>query len=176
MSIDYNIFNSDKKSVIFFKYLPVEKNYGELKTDDFNSFDDITISETDSIITLSHIEEIQYYKIAPSNLSEVSDEFKFLVEITYEKIDIFNTKLNSSKKMQSIRLMTYEILSRDRKSELEKWPSENPPTWPSRVRKTHYMEIKPIKILERDCKDGEFELNLLIKEFLRGNKLDDLGI
>ena len=38
------------------------------------------------------------------------------------------------------------------------------------------MEIKPIKILERDCIDGEYELNLLIKEFLRGNKLDDLGI
>ena len=38
------------------------------------------------------------------------------------------------------------------------------------------MEIKPVKILERECQDGKYELNLLIKEFLRDSKLDDLGI
>jgi hypothetical protein len=38
------------------------------------------------------------------------------------------------------------------------------------------MKIKPVKILERDCIDGKYELNLLIKEFLRDSKLDDLGI
>jgi hypothetical protein len=38
------------------------------------------------------------------------------------------------------------------------------------------MELRPIRILERDCIDGKYELNLLIKEFLRDSKLDDLGI
>jgi hypothetical protein len=74
--------------------------------------------------------------------------------------------------------MTYEILSKDKKSEViggtDALMKLNHPH--INVRKTHTMEIKPVKILEKDCVDGKYELNLLIKEFLRDSKLDDLGI
>ena len=80
--------------------------------------------------------------------------------------------------MQSIRLMTYHILSKDKS--IERTSGIDPIMELNHlninVRKTHTMEIKPVKILERDCQDGKYELNLLIKEFLRDSKLDDLGI
>ena len=114
----------------------------------------------------------------PSNLSEVNDKFNFIVEITFEKVDYFKSKIVTGNKMQSIRLMTYHILSKDKTSEViggtDALMKLNHPH--INVRKTHTIEIRPIKILERECQDGKYELNLLIKEFLRDSKLDDLGI
>lgn len=180
MAIDYNISfnNNGSKSLIFLDWFPDQKDFMDLTSDDFFTIDDVTVSESDGIITYSHIDETQFYKTIPSNLSEVTENFHFIVEITFEKVDYFKTKLVTSKKMQSIRLMTYQILSKDKSSEFignTDFISEiNHPN--INVRKTHTMEIRPIKILERDCVDGKYELNLLIKEFLRDSKLDDLGI
>ena len=74
--------------------------------------------------------------------------------------------------------MTYHILSKDKS--IERTSGIDPIMELNHlninVRKTHTMEIKPVKILERECQDGKYELNLLIKEFLRDSKLDDLGI
>jgi hypothetical protein len=178
MKIDYNISlnNNDSKSLIFFSWLPDQKKFEEMTSDDFFTIDDITVSESDGIITYSHIEEPQFYKTMPSNLSEVTEKFHFIVEITFEKLDYFKTKLVTGKKMQSIRLMTYQILSKDKTSEViggfDPLMSRNH----GNIRKTHTIEIRPIKVLEKDCEDGKYELNLLIKEFLRDSKLDDLGI
>lgn len=170
--------NTQKISLVFLRWLPNEKSFEELTSDDFFSIDDITISEKDGIITYSHIEEPQFYKNIPSNLSEVTDKFQFIVEITFEKIDYFKTKIVTGNKMQSIRLMTYQILSKDKSGEyigsvdtLMELNHHN-----INVRRTHIVEVRPIKILERDCVDGKYELNSLIKEFLRDSKLDDLGI
>ena len=178
MKIDYNINNTRKISLVFLRWHPNEKNFEELTSDDFFTIDDVSISESDDVITYSHIEEPQFYKTMPSNLSEVNDKFNFIVEITFEKVDYFKSKIVTGNKMQSIRLMTYEILSKDKKSEFiggtDALMKLNHPH--INVRKTHTIEIRPIKILEKDCVDGKYELNLLIKEFLRDSKLDDLGI
>ena len=181
MKIDYNI--SGSKSLIFLSWLPGQKNFTEMTSDDFFTIDDVTVSEIDETIIYSHVEEPQFYKYTPSNLSEVTDKFNFLVEITFEKVDYFKTKLVTGKKMQSIRLMTYQILSKDKTSEVvggfEGIPVKSYPLMSrnhGNIRKTHTIEIKPIKVLEKDCEDGKYELNSLIKEFLRDSKLDDLGI
>ena len=170
MKIDYNINNTRKIILVFLRWHPNEKNFEELTSDDFFSIDDITVSESDGVISYSHVEERQFYKTIPSNLSEINDKFNFIVEITFEKVDYIKSNLVTGNKMQSIRIMTYEILSKDKTNELEDWGNQK------RLRKTHTMEIKPVNILERDCQDGKYELNLLIKEFLRDSKLDDLGI
>jgi len=123
MKIDYNINNAQKISLVFLGWYPNEKSFEELSSDDFFSIDDITVSESDGVISYSHVEEPQFYKNMPSNLSEVNDKFNFIVEITFERVDYFKTTL-----------------------------------------------------VTKDCEDGKYELNLLIKEFLRDSKLDDLGI
>jgi hypothetical protein len=183
MKIDYNINNAQKISLVFLGWYPNEKSFEELSSDDFFSIDDITVSESDGVISYSHVEEPQFYKNMPSNLSEVNDKFNFIVEITFERVDYFKTTLVTGKKMQSIRLMTYQILSKDKTSEVvggsEGIPVKSYPLMSrnhGNIRKTHTIEIRPIKILEKDCEDGKYELNLLIKEFLRDSKLDDLGI
>jgi hypothetical protein len=170
MKIDYNIHNTQKISLIFLRWYSNEKSFEELTPDDFFTIDDVTISESNDIITYSHVEDPQFYKMIPSNLSEVTEKFQFLVELTFEKVDYIKSNLVTGNKMQSIRIMTYEILSKDKTNELEDWGNQK------RIRKTHTMKIKPVNILERDCIDGKYELNLLIKEFLRDSKLDDLGI
>ena len=178
MKIDYGINNAQKISLVFLRWYPNEKSFEELSSDDFFSIDDITVSESDGVISYSHVEEPQFYKNMPSNLSEVNDKFNFIVEITFEKVDYFKSKIVTGNKMQSIRLMTYHILSKDKS--IERTSGIDPIMELNHlninVRKTHTMEIKPVKILERDCQDGKYELNLLIKEFLRDSKLDDLGI
>ena len=178
MKIDYNINNAQKISLVFLRWYPNEKSFEELSSDDFFSIDDITVSESDGVISYSHVEEPQFYKNMPSNLSEVNDKFNFIVEITFEKVDYFKSKIVTGNKMQSIRLMTYHILSKDKS--IERTSGIDPIMELNHlninVRKTHTMEIKPVKILERECQDGKYELNLLIKEFLRDSKLDDLGI
>ena len=181
MKIDYNIsnsFNKETKSLIFLSWLPEQKKFEEMTSDDFFTIDDVTVSESDGIITYSHTEQPQFYKTMPSNLSEVTEKFHFIVEITFEKVDYFKTKLVTGKKMQSIRLMTYQILSKDKKGEIigKIDPLMNVNHGNINVRKKHTLEIRPIKVLEKDCEDGKYELNLLIKEFLRDSKLDDLGI
>ena len=170
MKIDYAINNDQKISLVFLRWYPNEKSFEELTSDDFFTIDDVSISESDGVVTYSHVEESQFYKNIPSNLSEVTEKFQFLVELTFEKVDYIKSNLVTGNKMQSIRIMTYEILSKDKTNELEDWGNQK------RLRKTHTMEIKPVNILERDCQDGKYELNLLIKEFLRDSKLDDLGI
>ena len=178
MKIDYGINNAQKISLVFLRWYPNEKSFEELTSDDFFSIDDITVSESDGVISYSHVEEPQFYKNMPSNLSEVNDKFNFIVEITFEKVDYFKSKIVTGNKMQSIRLMTYHILSKDKS--IERTSGIDPIMELNHlninVRKTHTMEIKPVKILERECQDGKYELNLLIKEFLRDSKLDDLGI
>ena len=178
MKIDYGINNAQKISLVFLRWYPNEKSFEELSSDDFFSIDDITVSESDGVISYSHVEEPQFYKNMPSNLSEVNDKFNFIVEITFEKVDYFKSKIVTGNKMQSIRLMTYHILSKDKS--IERTSGIDPIMELNHlninVRKTHTMEIKPVKILERECQDGKYELNLLIKEFLRDSKLDDLGI
>ena len=179
MKIDYNIsnsFNKETKSLIFLSWLPEQKNFFEMTSDDFFTIDDVTVSESDGIITYSHTEQPQFYKTMPSNLSEVTEKFHFIVEITFERVDYFK------KKMQSIRLMTYQILSKDKTSVIIGGidPIVGHPNF--NIRKTHTIEIRPIKVLVKDCIDGKYEfsnfssVNLLIKEFLRDSKLDDLGI
>jgi len=158
MAIDYNISFKASKSLIFLSWLPEQKDFMDLTSDDFFTIDDVAVSESDGIITYSHIEEPQFYKTMPSNLSEVTEKFHFIVEITFEKVDYFKTTLVTGKKMQSIRLMTYQILSKDKTSEV-----------------VGVFEGIPVKSY-KDCEDGKYELNLLIKEFLRDSKLDDLGI
>ena len=170
MKIGHNIHNTQKISLIFLRWYSNEKSFEELTPDDFFTIDDVTILESDDIITYSHVEDSQFYKMIPSNLSEVTEKFQFIVELTFEKVDYIKSNLVTGNKMQSIRIMTYEILSKDKTNELEDWGNQK------RLRKTHTMEIKPVNILERDCQVGKYELNLLIKEFLRDSKLDDLGI
>ena len=179
MKIGHNIHNTQKISLIFLRWYSNEKSFEELTPDDFFTIDDVTILESDDIITYSHVEDSQFYKIIPSNLSEVTEKFQFLVELTFEKVDYFKSNLvTNTNKMQSIRLMTYHILSKDKS--IERTSGIDPIMELNHlninVRKTHTMEIKPVKILERECQDGKYELNLLIKEFLRDSKLDDLGI
>ena len=90
MKIDYNIsnsFNSETKSLIFLSWLPEQKNFEEMTSDDFFTIDDVTVSESSGVVTYSHIEVQQFYKYGPSNLSEITDNFNFIVEITFEKSD-----------------------------------------------------------------------------------------
>jgi len=166
MKVHYDISNNTQKiSLVFLGWLLDQKSFEELTSDDFFSIDDVTISEKNGIITYSHIEDTQFYGNTSSNLSEVTEKFQFLVEITFEKVDYLRTKLVTGNRMQSIRLMAYQILSKDKSSQFD-----------MDIITTHTIEIKPIKIIQRDCVDGNYELNLLIKEFLGDSKLDELGI
>ena len=178
MKIDYGINNDQKISLVFLRWYPNEKSFEELTSDDFFTIDDVSISESDGVVTYSHVEEPQFYKTMPSNLSEVTEKFHFIVEITFEKVDYFKTKLVTGNIIQSIRLMTYEILSKDKS--IQHTAGTDPIMELNHlninVRKTYTMKVRPIRILERECKNGKYELNLLIKEFLRDSKLDDLGI
>jgi hypothetical protein len=45
----------------------------------------------------------------------------------------------------------------------------------SKLEKIDNLIVRPIKTLQRDT-DNNYNLTQLIKEFNRGNKLDDLGI
>ena len=78
MKIDYGINNAQKISLVFLRWYPNKKSFEELTSDDFFTVDDVSISESDGVVTYSHVEENQFYKNIPSNLSEVTEKFQFL--------------------------------------------------------------------------------------------------
>lgn len=170
MKIQSDTSFDSKKTLIFLRWYPNEKNFDELTSDDFFSIDDVSVSESNGFITYSHFEHHQFYKTLISNLSEVTEKFQFLVELTLEKKNYYNSKTVTGMNMKSIRLMTYEILSKNESLQLLDWPNEKI------INKTHTLLIRPIWVTKKDCQNGKYELNLIIKEFIRDNRLNDLGI
>ena len=181
----------DKKSLIF---IDSRIEFMKMKTgEDFVNLEDFEIVSEDDVITYQSVSNIGVSNWQKDSFEEIktfqssaNDKFNTMVEVSFEKITYEGLKtLNSSfavkklkrnfssKKMIKLRIMTFDIV--DMKSVANKVEASKYGT--GTYEKTQTIVIKPKQILERDIEDdGKYNLQSLIVEFQRNNKLDDLGI
>ncbi len=166
----------DKKSLIF---INSNKEFLSMITDeDFISLEDFEIIEEDELITYrseTTISPIGWEKDRIQSFKVNSEKFDLLVEVSFEKLNYKDVKsiasYTSSKKMTKLRIMTFELV--DLKSNTKRI---NKGIDPSTYEKVHILYVKPKQILERELENGTYNLQSLITEFKRDNKLNDLGI
>jgi hypothetical protein len=158
----------DKKSLIF---INSNKEFLSMITDeDFISLEDFEIVSEDELITYQSettIGPIGWEKDKIKSFKANSENFDLLVEVSFEKLnykDIISIKsyTSSTKKMTKLRIMTFELV--ELKSNTK------------RSEKIQTIVIKPKQILERELENETYNLQYLITEFKRDNKLNDLGI
>jgi hypothetical protein len=102
------------------------------------------------------------------------NKLNLLIELSYQKPDYKSYKYLSKsyvnpKDVCGVRLMTYDIVDIYSNNDWFKVGEL------SNLEKIDNLIVRPIKTLQRDT-DNNYNLTQLIKEFNRGNKLDDLGI
>ncbi len=166
----------DKKSLIF---INSNKEFLSMITDeDFISLEDFEIIEEDELITYrseTTMGPIGWEKDRIQSFKVNSEKFDLIVEVSFEKLNYKDVKsiasYTSSKKMTKLRIMTFELV--DLKSNTKRI---NKGIDPSTYEKIHILEVKPKQILERELENGTYNLQSLITEFKRDNKLNDLGI
>ncbi len=166
----------DKKSLIF---INSNKEFLSMVTDeDFISLEDFEIVSEDELITYQSettMGPIGWEKDRIQSFKANSVNFDLLVEVSFEKLNYKDVKsiasYTSSKKMTKLRIMTFELV--ELKSNVKKVDREIDP---STYDKIQTMVIKPKQILERGLENGTYNLQSLITEFKRDNRLNDLGI
>ncbi len=165
----------DKKSLIF---INSNKEFLSMVTDeDFISLEDFEIIGEDELITYQSettIGSIGWEKDRIQSFKVNSEKFDLLVEVSFEKLnykDVKSIQSASSRKMTKLRIMTFELV--ELKSNVKKVDREIDPLTYDKIQT---MLIKPKQILERELENGTYNLQSLITEFKRNNKLDDLGI
>ncbi len=165
----------DKKSLIF---INSNKEFLSMVTDeDFISLEDFEIIGEDELITYQSettIGSIGWEKDRIQSFKANSENFDLLVEVSFEKLnykDVKSIQSASSRKMTKLRIMTFELV--ELKSNVKKVDREIDP---STYEKVHILDVKPKQILERELENGTYNLQSLITEFKRDNKLNDLGI
>lgn len=165
----------DKKSLIF---INSNKEFLSMVTDeDFITLEDFEIVSEDELITYQSettMGLLGWEKDRIQSFKTNSKNFDLLVEVSFEKLnykDVKSIKSASSKKMTKLRIMTFELANL--KSNVKKVDRGiDPPIFD----KIQTMLIKPKQILERGLENGTYNLQSLITEFKRDNKLNDLGI
>lgn len=166
----------DKKSLIF---INSNKEFLSMVTDDdFISLEDFEIIDEDELITYQSettIGPIGWEKDRIQSFKSNSKNFDLLVEVSFEKLNYKDIKsiksYTSSKKMTKLRIMTFELV--ELKSNTQRVDRGIDP---STYDKIQTMVIKPKQILERELENGTYNLQSLITEFKRDNKLNDLGL
>jgi hypothetical protein len=165
----------DKKSLIF---INSNKEFLSMVTDeDFISLEDFEIIGEDELITYQSettIGSIGWEKDRIQSFKVNSEKFDLLVEVSFEKLnykDVKSIQSASSRKMTKLRIMTFELV--ELKSNVKKVDREIDPLTYDKIQT---MLIKPKQILERELENVTYNLQSLITEFKRNNKLDDLGI
>jgi hypothetical protein len=143
-------------------------------TDDFIALDDFEIITEDELITYQSETNIMTHWQNDSNMDikKYWSKYDLMIEVSYEKLRYDNLKdLNKkflpSKKMIGLRLMTFETIDSKTKREYN---------GVNDFKKIEIITIKPKQTLQREIENETYDLKSLIKEFKRGNKLDDLGI
>jgi len=166
----------DKKSLIF---INSNKEFLSMVTDeDFISLEDFEIVSEGDLITYQSettMGPIGWEKDRIQSFKANSENFDLLVEVSFEKLNYKDVKsiasYTSSKKMTKLRIMTFELV--DIKSNTKRI---NKGIDPSTYEKVHILDVKPKQILERELENGTYNLQSLITEFKRDNKLNDLGL
>jgi hypothetical protein len=167
---------ADKKTLVF---IDQSVEFLSLRTDeDFIVLEDfIIISDGDQI----HYQTKTMMSVSGDTWQ--TDKFKtlkglnklnLLIELSYQKPDYKSYKYLSKsyvnpKDVCGVRLMTYDIVDIYSNNDWFKVGEL------SKLEKIDNLIVRPIKTLQRDT-DNNYNLTQLIKEFNRGNKLDDLGI
>ena len=165
----------DKKSLIF---INSNREFLSMVTDeDFISLEDFEIINEDGLITYQSENTmglIGWEKDRIQSFKVNSENFDLLVEVSFEKLnykDVKSIQSVSSRKMTKLRIMTFELV--ELKSNVKKVDREIDP---STYEKIQTIVIKPKQILEREIENGTYNLQSLITEFKRDNKLNDLGL
>jgi hypothetical protein len=165
----------DKKSLIF---INSNKEFLSMVTDeDFISLEDFEIINEDELITYQSettMGSIGWEKDRIQSFKANSEKFDLLIEVSFEKLnykDVKSIQSVSSRKITKLRIMTFELV--ELKSNVKKVDREIDP---STYDKIQTMVIKPKQILERGIENGTYNLQSLITEFKRDNKLNDLGL
>ena len=165
----------DKKSLIF---INSNREFLSMVTDeDFISLEDFEIVSEDELITYQSetaMGLIGWEKDRIQSFKVNSENFDLLVEVSFEKLnykDVKSIQSVSSRKMTKLRIMTFELV--ELKSNVKKVDREIDP---STYEKIQTIVIKPKQILEREIENGTYNLQSLITEFKRDNKLNDLGL
>jgi len=162
----------DKKSLIF---INSKIEFMSMKTtDDFIALDDFEIITEDELITYQSETNIMTHWQNDSNMDikKYWSKYDLMIEVSYEKLRYdnlkdLNKKFSPSKKMIGLRLMTFETIDSKTKREYN---------GVNDFKKIEIITIKPKQTLQREIENETYDLKSLIKEFKRGNKLDDLGI
>lgn len=145
--------------------------------EDFISLEDFEIVSEDELITYQSettMGPIGWEKDRIQSFKANSVNFDLLVEVSFEKLnykDVKSIQSVSSRKMTKLRIMTFELV--ELKSNVKKVDREIDP---STYDKIQTIVIKPKQILERGLENGTYNLQSLITEFKRNNKLNDLGL
>jgi hypothetical protein len=162
----------DKKVLIF---INSKVSFFSMKTDeDFTSLEDFEIIDENDLITYQSEKIVTNWMADQFSIIENDwSKYDLMVEVsfqklTYENLKELNKSFTSSKKMIGLRVMTFEVVDAKIKKDYE---PEN-----KNLKKLETLVIKPKKILERKIENGTYDLNSLITEFKRDNKLNDLGI
>jgi hypothetical protein len=162
--MNLNLFK-DMKSLIF---INSKVDFFSMKTnDDFTSLEDFEIIDEVDLITYQSEKIITSCDMDKFSIIEKDwSKYDLMLEVsfqklTYENLKELNKSFTSSKKIIGLRLMTFEIIGVKMKKD---------------YKKVETLIIKPKQILERVVEEGTYDLNSLIKEFKRDNKLNDLGI
>jgi len=162
--MNLNLFK-DMKSLIF---INSKVDFFSMKTnDDFISLEDFEIIDEVDLITYQSEKIITSWDMDKFSIIEKDwSKYDLMLEVsfqklTYENLKELNKSFTSSKKIIGLRLMTFEIIGVKMKKD---------------YKKVETLIIKPKQILERVVEEGTYDLNSLIKEFKRDNKLNDLGI
>lgn len=162
----------DKKSLIF---INSQVEFMSMQTDkDFTSLEDFEIINEDELITYQSEKFITSWNMDKFSIIENDwSKYDLMVEVsfqklTYENLKELNKSFTSSKKMIGLRVMTFDVVDTKIKKDYD---PEN-----KNLKKVETLFIKPKKILERKIENGTYDLNSLITEFKRDNKLNDLGI
>ena len=166
----------DKKSLIF---INSNREFLSMVTDeDFISLEDFEIVTEDELITYQSentMGPIGWEKDRIKSFKSNSENFDLLVEVSFDKLNYKDVKsiqsYTSSKKMTKLRIMNFELV--ELKSNTKRVDRGIDP---STYDKIQTMVIKPKQILERELENGTYNLQSLITEFKRDNKLNDLGL
>ncbi len=162
----------DKKSLIF---INSQVEFMSMQTDkDFTSLEDFEIIDEYDLITYQSDKFITSWNMDKFSIIENDwSKYDLMVEVSFQKLTYENLKelnkgFTSSKKMIGLRVMTFDVIDTKIKKDYD---PEN-----KNLKKVETLFIKPKKILERKIENGTYDLNSLITEFKRDNKLNDLGI
>jgi hypothetical protein len=169
---------ADKKTLVF---IDQSVEFLSLRTDeDFIVLEDfIIISDGDQIhyqtkTMMSASGTTDMWQTDKLKTLKGLDKLNLLIELSYQKPDYKSYKYLSKsyvnpKDVCGVRLMTYDIVDIYSNNDWFKVGEL------SKLEKIDNLIVRPIKTLQRDT-DNNYNLTQLIKEFNRGNKLDDLGI